>query len=142
MARFRSKEISIYYAGSKLYDGYDETQSLAELPSISRQYSTSAEQIVDAEAPIIRAYGNAAGGMSVSVLLDFQNEYTAFRHQMAWTNFADSHQTGQLYIDYGNREEHGWEAGLESFEVETVYVPGAVRLNLRFSFILGAKIAQ
>ena len=142
MARFRSKDTTIYYAGTKIYDGSNKNNCLAELPAISRQYSTTAEQIVDAENPVIRAYGNAAGAMSVSVLIDFENEYAAFRNQMAWTDFAETHQKGQLYIDFGNRAETGWEAGLESFEVETIYVPGAVRLNLRFSFILGAKIAQ
>lgn len=139
MARFRSKNTTIRYAGRVIYDGSDAGQSLVSLPALSRQYTTTAEEIVDAATPTIRAYGNAGGAFPVAVIIEYPTEEAAFEAELGWADFTDTNQTGELEVTIGGITRR-WAAGLDSLEVEQQFAADTVRLVLRFGFILGEKV--
>jgi hypothetical protein len=141
MARFRSETTTIAYAGRVIYDGSAAGQSLVSLPSISRQYTTTAEEIVDAATPTIRAYGNAGGAFPVAVIIEYPSEEAAFDAELGWADFTDANQTGELSVDVGSITRR-WRAGVDSLEVEQQFSADTVRLVLRFGFILGEKITE
>lgn len=143
MARARSKSITVTYGGSIIYDGSSPAQSLAERFTLSRNYTTTAEPIVDADVPVLRAYGNASGSFPLTVHIDYGSEEDAFSAMMAWAAFADENQTGVLTVSVGALPDDivvRWDAGLEGLEIRTALFGSSVRLSLAFSFILGRKI--
>lgn len=144
MARFRSETTTIEYAGRVIYDGSAAGQSLVSPPSISRQYTTTAEEIVDAATPTIRSYGNAGGAFPVAVIVDYPTEKAAFEAELGWADFTDANQTGVLTVTVGFGDDavtRRWSAGIDSLEVEQQLAAEAMRLVLRFGFILGEKIS-
>lgn len=139
MARFRSKLTTIKYAGRVIYDGADDGQSLVSIPALSRQYTTTAEAIVDAATPTIRAYGNAGGAFPVAVIVEYHSEEAAFEAELGWADFADENQTGQLEVTV-NGLTRSWEGGCESLQIEQQFSADSVRLVLSFGLIIGKKI--
>lgn len=139
MSRYTSKVTRVEYAGRVLYSGEDKTQSLAEFWSISRQYSTEAAEVVDAVAPVIRAFGNAGGNFPLSVCVDCRDEAEAFGTALEWVDWTDQHNTGELVITAGDKA-FGWKAGVSGLEVRQTLTPGKVRVTLSFSFVLGARL--
>jgi len=139
MARARSETTTIKYAGRVIYDGSSDEQSLVSIPSLSRQYTTTAEAIVDAATPTIRAYGNADGSFPVGVIIEYPSEEAAFEAELQWADFADANQTGTLEVTV-NGLTRAWEGGCESLQIEQQYAAKSVRLVLSFGFIIGKKI--
>lgn len=136
MARMLSSGISAWYAGEQILS---EDMCLAnDIVGLSRQFTTSAEQVVDASAPVIRAYGNAQGAFELAVLVDCVNKPEAMAELLLRTRFAEEHQTGVLELRVGG-EVCRWQAGVSGVDAQMSFPPtGKVRVMFSYSFVLGA----
>lgn len=104
----------------------------------SRSYSTTAEDVVDAATPVIRAYGNAQGSMNFDVCVDFESEGEAVAEAMQRMQHLDEHQTGDFTLTVGESVQR-YAAGIQSADWSISYTVDTVRLTFSYSFILGAS---
>ena len=139
MARIKSKNISIRYNREHLHNPNRSNVSLAELTGLSRAYTTTAEPLVDAANPELRAYGNASGIVTVSIVTDWSSENDAYKEMLRLSSFFDANPTGDLLIAMGSTQAM-WKAGVESVEMQPEIMPKSVRLTTTVSFILGASV--
>lgn len=138
MARMKSEGISATYAGEMILT---EDQYLAnDVVGLSRSFTTTAEQLVDASAPTIRAYGNAQGEFELEVQVDYRTKAEAMQALLERTAFAEAHQRGVLSVSVGGVEV-AWHAGLQGVNGSlSVSVGGKMRLIFSYNFVLGAKV--
>lgn len=138
MARMQSMGISVTYAGEEILT---EKQYLAnDQIGLRRSFTTTAEPLVDASAPVVRAYGNAQGEYELSVQEDFGTKAEAMSALLERTNFAEAHQTGELCVTVGGVASR-WQAGVQGVDCTLGVSPGGkMRLVVSYSFILGAKL--
>lgn len=138
MARIKAKNTTVRYNREYVYNPTSKNSSLVELPALARSYTTQAEPIVDAATPELRAYGNASGTVTLSVVHDYPSEDEAFAESLRLAAFYDSNPTGELLMQVGSTA-FIWQAGVESVELRPELMPGSVRLTVTVSFVLGAK---
>lgn len=107
----------------------------------SRSYTTTAEPTIGAEAPTLRAYGNAQGNIQLPVAIDFASEAEALAAAMEYTNHAEQNQTGTFKLTVGNFSRT-WQAGIQGIECSISYsVANTVRLQIIYSFVLGEIVS-
>lgn len=135
--RIRSNIISATYAGQNILEPGQHIA--ASEYGFSRTFSTSVEAIIGAEAQTVRAYGNAHGSLQLPVSVDFASEPEALAAAIARTDFAEANQTGVLSLTVGD-SARSWNAGLQSVDLRLTYAANKVRLNIVYSFVLGAAI--
>lgn len=135
--RIKSNVITIEYAGEVLLQpgGHINGQSYGG----SRNFTTTAEDVVDAENPIIRSYGNAQGGMNFDVCIDFEDEGEAVAEAMQRVKHLEEHQTGVFSLTVGASQQR-YEAGITSADWAISYMVDTVRLTISYSFTLGKKL--
>lgn len=138
MARIRSKKTTVTYAGRLLFDGSRSDQSLAQLYTMTRAYSTTPEPILDAANPWLREYGNASGNFPFSIITEYGGEDAAFESMLELAAFFDDHPTGLLTVAVGEAS-CSWEAGVDSLEIVPEMPAQSIRLTLNAAFLLGAK---
>lgn len=138
MARIKAKNTTVRYNREWVYNPARTNSSLVELPALARSYTTQAEPIVDAANPELRAYGNASGTVTLSVVHDYTSEDEAFEETLRLAAFYDANPTGELLMQVGGASIM-WQAGVESVELRPELMPGSVRLTVTVSFVLGAK---
>lgn len=138
MARMKSEGIRVTYAGAVILAENDYLAN--DNVELSRSFTTTAEQLVDAAAPALRDYGNAQGEYALEVVADYPNKALAMQALLERTNFAEANQTGELVLAVG-RVESKWRAGLNNVSgVLSVSPGGKMRLTFGYSFTLGAKL--
>lgn len=131
--------ISATYAGKKILAA-GQYIAAAEY-GCSRTYTTTAEPTIGAEAPTLRAYGNAQGNIQLPVAIDFASEAEALFAIMEYTNHTDQNQTGTLNLTIGNFSKT-WHAGIQSIDCSVSYsVANTVRLQIIYSFVLGEIVS-
>lgn len=135
--RLKSNIITIVYAGEEILAPGEHI--FGQEYGGSRSFTTSADSILEAGSPEIRAFGNAQGIITVNVSLDFQAEDAALDEAMRRLDFAETHQTGELKLTIGSKSR-SWLAGIDSIDWQQSYMPDCVRLVVSYSFILGAVI--
>lgn len=138
MARMQSMGISVTYAGAEILN---ERQYLAnDQIGLRRSFTTTAETLVDASAPVVRAYGNAEGEYELSVQEDYGTKAEAMRALLERTSFAEAHQTGELSVSVGGVACR-WQAGVREVDGTLSVSPGGkMRLVVSYAFILGAEL--
>jgi hypothetical protein len=134
--RIKSNIITIEYAGAMILQpgGHINGQEYGG----SRSYSTTAEDVVDAATPTIRAYGNAQGSMNFDVCVDFESEGEAVAEAMQRMQHLDKNQTGDFTLTVGESVQR-YAAGIQSADWTISYTVDTVRLTFSYSFILGAS---
>ena len=138
--RLKSNVMSVVYAGRDLLGvgGYIEADSYGW----SENYTTVAEDLLNAEAPELVTNKNARGEMQLPVCIDFDTETAAYAYSMAARNHALANQTGELSVAVGECLTT-WQAGISSVAADFRYVGAGnlsrVRLRLTYSFILGKQ---
>lgn len=135
--RIKSKIITIEYAGAAILSpgGHISGQDFG----LNRSFTTSADSLLDAASPAIRAYGNAQGACEFAVAIDFDTEEEAFSEALERTAFVEAHQTGTLKMTVGSKLQ-AWQAGISGTDCKLSYTPDSVRLIFSYSFILGAAV--
>lgn len=133
--RIKSNVITIEYAGEVLLQpgGHLNGQDYGG----SRSFTTTAEDVVDAASPVIRAYGNAQGNMNFDVCVDFGSEDEAITEAMTRMQHLETHQSGVFKLKVGDTV-NAWQAGIQSTDWRISYMVDSVRLTFSYRFILGA----
>ena len=144
--RLKSKIIRINYADRDILSPGGHLA--AENYGGSRAFTTTAESLLEAASPAVRAYGNAQGSMSVPICQDFASEPEALEAAFAAEEHAEAHQEGVLSFTVGDKTRK-WSAGVTGFNWSINYAwtstpnsRGCVRLTLSYEFILGAKLQE
>lgn len=134
--RIKSNVITIEYAGEVLLQpgGHLNGQDYGG----SRSFTSTAEDVVDAENPVIRAYGNAQGSMNFDVCIDFGSEDEAITEAMTRMHHLETNQSGIFKLKVGDTV-NAWQAGIQSADWSISYTVDTVRLTFSYSFILGAS---
>lgn len=134
--RIKSNVITIEYAGEVLLQpgGHLNGQDYGG----SRSFTSTAEDVVDAENPVIRSYGNAQGSMNFDVCIDFGSEDEAITEAMTRMHHLETHQSGVFNLKVGDTV-NAWQAGIQSADWSISYTVDTVRLTFSYSFILGAS---
>lgn len=138
--RIKSNVMSVVYAGRDLLGvgGYIE----AEGYGWSENYTTSTEDLLNAESPELVTNKNARGEMQLPVCVDFDSEIAAFTYALSARAHARANQTGKLTVAVGSSLNE-WQAGVNSLNAEFRYVGSGnlsrVRLTLTYSFVLGGN---
>lgn len=137
--RIKSNIITIEYAGEVLLQtgGHLNGQNYGG----SREFSTTAEKVIDADNPVIRSYGNAQGGMSFETCEDFDSEENAVEQAMLRMSFLERNQSGVFVFTVGE-SVNAWEAGVQSVDWSVSYMVDSVRLFFSYNFILGARVEK
>ena len=118
----------------------------ADSYGFSRNYTTAAEPIVDAAAPVIRSHGNAQGSLRLPVCVDLESEPAALAEAMRRTAFVEDNPVGTLILTVG--EPNGemcvssWQAGVNSIDVSIAYSGKGVRLTFTYEFVLGKSVVS
>lgn len=135
--RIKSKVITIEYAGAMILQpgGHINGREYGG----SRSYSTTAEDVVDAATPVIRAYGNAQGSINFDVCMDFDSEGQAVAEAMQRTQHLDEHQTGDFTLTVGETMQK-YAAGITTVDWSISYTVDTVRLTVSYNFTLGKKL--
>lgn len=136
--RIKSKIITIEYAGQALLAPGEHISG--QDYGGSRSFSTTAEDILNADTPTVRAYGNAQGSKTFDVCLDFSTEDEAIAEALTRLDFLEAHQTGTLTLTVGT-VSRSWQAGVQSADWRISYTPDSVRLTLSYSFVLGGIVS-
>lgn len=133
--RIKSNVTTIEYAGEVLLQpgGHLNGQNYGG----SRNFTTTAEDVVDAASPVIRSYGNAQGSMNFDVCIDFGSEDEAITEAMTRTHHLETHQSGVFKLKVG-ATVNAWQAGIQSSDWSISYTVDTVRLTFSYSFVLGA----
>jgi hypothetical protein len=134
--RLKSNIIKITYDGAVLLEPgmhIDGSQY-----GFSRSFTTSADDVLDAVSPEIRAFGNAHGEMPMAIAVDFDNEESAFSESLDRVAFMEDHQTGILEITIG-KKKYAWHSGISNVSTSLSYMPESVRLIVNYTFTLGAS---
>ena len=136
--RLKSKVITVEYAGQKILEpgGHINGQDYGG----SRSFTTTADDILDAANPQIRAFGNAQGSKELEVCIDFDSEDEAVAEAMIRQDHCERNQTGLLTFTVGNFSR-SWNAGISGIDWRISYTPDTVRLNVSYSFVLGASVS-
>ena len=141
--RLKNNDITIVYAGRVLFQPGDYLE--AESYGSSRSFTTTAEEVVNGEAPAIRSYGNARGDERLPICRDYRSEADALAAQLEETMFVEANQTGLLQKMVGSTVG-AWQAGITSVEHSVKYVGAGdssrVRLTTTYSFILGEFVTN
>lgn len=136
MPRLRTTTISATYAGRKILDPEAQNNTLADTAfEFSRRYTTSEEQILDADSPLIRTHGNAAGNFPLSVCYDFPHESAAYEFLLGLFAFCDSHQKGELTFAAGETAAT-YTAGLSGVVANISRMPACWRVTANYSFVV------
>lgn len=140
MPRYRNKNITAIYAGRVIFDPTAQFNTIADIQyEFSRNYTTGTESILDSDAPIIRAFGNATGAFPFAVCYDFASEEEAFSFLLELFAFTDSNQTGTFSFTAGETTV-SYSAGLSGITARLEKPPAGYRVTANFAFILAAKI--
>ena len=133
--RIKSNVITIEYADEVLLQpgGHINGQDYGG----SRNFTTTAEDVIDADSPVIRAYGNAQGNMNFDICVDFGSEDEAITEAMTRMHHLETHQSGVFKLKVGDTV-NAWQAGIQSTDWRISYTVDSVRLTFSYSFILGA----
>lgn len=139
--RTRSSYTTITYAGRTLLAPgmhLDEMENL----SLPRHYTTQAINVINADAPVLDAYGNASGSMELSTRTDYPTLQAALSALAEATAHADAHQLGVLGIEVSAAEGSTpltlqYQAGLSDF-IPSISRAGADKfaLTLSYTFLL------
>lgn len=135
--RLQSKNTTAIYAGQEiLWPGQclDATDY-----GFARDFTTRAEPVILAEAPVIMASGNAQGTFSLPVCIDFFSEDDAFKEGLQRTAFVEENQTGELELTIDEVAQK-WEAGIQRIDWKITHLPNCVRLTVTYDFLLGKNI--
>lgn len=136
MPRLKSKTLAATYAGRKILDPEAANNSLADIAfEFSRRYTTSEEQIIDADAPLIRTHGNAAGNFPLSVCYDFPTESAAYEFLLDVFAFCDAHQKGDFTFTAGETSAT-YAAGLSGVVANISRMPACWRVSVNYSFVV------
>lgn len=118
----------------------------ADSYGFSRNYTTAAEPIVDAAAPVIRSHGNAQGSITLPVCVDVESEPAALAEAMRRIAFVESHPVGDLTLTIGEQGAEiciaSWQAGVSAVSSSIAYSGRGVRLTVTYEFVLGQNIVQ
>lgn len=135
--RLKSKTITVEYAGQRILEPGEHISG--QDYGGSRSFTTTSDDILDAGSPEIRAFGNAQGSKELEVCIDFDNEGEAVAEAMTRLDHCERNQTGVLTFTVGSFTR-SWQAGVSGFDWRVSYTPDSVRLNVSYSFILGAAV--
>lgn len=138
MARMLASGITAEYAGAQILS---ESEYLAEdVVELSRSFTTTAEAVIEAAAPVIRAHGNAQGEYTLGVQVDFADKPSAMAALLERVQFAEAHQTGELRLTVGSTV-CAWMAGLSGVQGALSLTPGnKMRMTVQYAFVLGAEV--
>lgn len=130
--RFRSEQTEVSYAGVVIL-GIGQRFGQDEF-TCTKEYTTQAVPVLDADAPVLDSYGNAQGSTEFSVVLDFLTPEEALAEAMARQAHTDAHQTGVLSVRVGE-SVRTWAAGVQRFEARVSFPSRGVRLTCSYAFV-------
>lgn len=121
---------------------------MAENYGGSRNYTSAAEPLLNAESAEVRSYGNSQGSLNLPIGIDFRSEYEAIAYAMQAVQHAELQTVGELRFSIEDPEfgmaEYAWRAGVTSLEWSIQYIghdeSSRVRLQLNYSFTLGQML--
>lgn len=135
--RIQSKNTTVVYAGQEIL-GPGQCIDAADY-GFGRDFTTRAEPVILAEAPVIMASGNAQGAFNLPVCIDFASDDAAFKEALQRTAFVEENQTGELELTIDEVAQK-WEAGIQRIDGKITHLPNCVRLTVTYDFLLGKKI--
>lgn len=134
--RLQSKNTTAIYAGQEIL-GPGQCIDATDY-GFGRDFTTRAEPVIRAAAPVIMASGNAQGTFNLPVCIDFASEDAAFKEALQRTAFAEENQTGKLELTIDEVAQK-WEAGIQRIDCKLIHLPNCVRLTVTYDFLLGKK---
>jgi hypothetical protein len=137
--RIKSNIISVTYADRDIL--LPGGHIAADSYGWSRNFTTTAEQLLDASSALVRSYGNAQGEFPLPICADFDSEPEAIQAAVEATKHAELYTTGTLRLAVGDKLIE-WQAGVQNLSVLIQYMPSSIRLTLTYNFTLGARVPE